>query len=57
MIGYIQIGDETGIDSRVKDKATLSQISNFSVTFMPHKILSQKGLKHPNKSVKFSSQF
>jgi hypothetical protein len=33
MIGYIQIGDETGIDSRVQDKATLPWISNFLYKF------------------------
>jgi hypothetical protein len=33
MIGYIQIGDETGIDSRVQDKATLPRISNFLYKF------------------------
>jgi hypothetical protein len=52
-----KLGMKQGLIQGFKTKRLYHGYLTFYISFMPHKILSQKGVKHPNKSVKFSSQF
>jgi hypothetical protein len=52
-----KLGMKQGLIQGSKTKRLYHGYLTFYISFMPHKILSQKGVKHPNKSVKFSSQF